>query len=121
MNRYSRNRYALSMLFRLFYGYCFDIQVNYIQSPCIYKYKVLKKIKIISDRMSFWPELNIKFLKSKIKYSEEGIIFKNKSDIDRTVSIKNFIEVVYRFINILIDVNIINRKQYKFKAKKIYN
>jgi glycosyltransferase involved in cell wall biosynthesis len=121
MNRYSRNRYALSMLFRLFYGYCFDIQVNYIQSPCIYKYKVLKKIKIISDRMSFWPELNIKFLKSKIKYSEEGIIFKNKSDIDRTVSVKNFIEVVYRFINILIDVNIINKKQYKFKAKKIYN
>jgi hypothetical protein len=71
--------------------------------------------------MSFWPEINIKVLKSKIKYSEEGIVYQKESNIDRTVSLKNFIEVVYRFINILIDVNIINRKQYKYKAKKIYN
>ena len=47
------------------------------------------------------------------------MIFKNKSNIDRTVSLKNFIEIVYRFINILIDVNLLNRKRYKFKAKKI--
>ena len=121
MSRYSKNRYALTMLYRLFYGYCFDVQVNYIQSPCIYKCTVLKKIKTYSGRMSFWPEINIKVLKSKIKYSEEGIVYQKESNIDRTVSLKNFIEVVYRFINILIDVNIINRKQYKYKAKKIYN
>ena len=72
-----------------------------------------------SDRMSFWPEINIKVLKSKIKYTELPMIFKNKSNIDRTVSLKNFIEIVYRFINILIDVNLLNRKRYKFKAKKI--
>ena len=119
MEKYSRNRYVLTMLFRIFYGYCFDIQVNYIQGPCIYKCKVLKRIKMYSDRMSFWAEINIKVLKSKIKYTELPMIFKNKSNIDRTVSLKNFIEIVYRFINILIDVNLLNRKRYKFKAKKI--
>ncbi len=120
MELYSRSRYVLTMLFRMFYGYCFDVQVNYIQSPCIYKCKILKKIKIYSNRMSFWPEINIKVLKSNIKYSEEPMIFQNKSNIDRTVSLKNFIEVVYRFINIFIDIKFLNKKFYKVKAKKVY-
>ena len=70
--------------------------------------------------MSFWPEINIKVLKSNIKYSEEPMIFQNKSNIDRTVSLKNFIEVVYRFINIFIDIKFLNKKFYKVKAKKVY-
>ena len=48
------------------------------------------------------------------------MIFRNKSNIDRTVSLKNFIEVVYRFINIFIDIKFLNKKFYKVKAKKVY-
>jgi glycosyltransferase involved in cell wall biosynthesis len=119
MEIYSRNRYALTMLFRMLYGYFFNVQVNYIQSPCIYKCKILKKIKINSKRMSFWPEVNIKMLKSKIKYTEVPMIFKNESKIDRTVSFKNLIEVIFQFIKNLIDINIFNKKKYRHKAKKI--
>ena len=70
--------------------------------------------------MSFWPEVNIKMLKSKISYAEIPMIFKNESFIDRTVSFLNFLEVVTQFIKNYFDINIINRKKYKFKAKKIY-
>jgi len=120
MEIYSRHRFVLTMLFRMIYGYFFNIQVNYIQSPCLYKCNVVKKINILADRMSFWPELNIKMLKSNIKYTEVPMIFRNKSYVDRTVSIKNFIEVVYRFFITLFDIHLLNYKKYKFKAKKIY-
>lgn len=120
MEIYSRNRYALTMLFRIFYGYFFDVQVNYIQSPCIYKCKILKRLKVNSDRMSFWPELNIKMLKLRIKYAEIPMIFNNRSDIDRTVSFLNLLEVILQFVKSFIDINLINKKIYKYKAKKIY-
>lgn len=120
MEIYSRNRYALTMLFRFVYGYFFNVQVNYIQSPCIYKCKIIKKIEIYSERMSFWPEVNIKMLKSNIKYTEIPMVFKNESKIDRTVSIKNFLEVIIQFFKNLIDINLINRKKYSHKANKIY-
>ncbi len=120
IEKYSRNRYVLTMLFRMMWCYFFDAPVNYIQAPCIYKCNIIKKIKVKSNRMSYWPELNVKLLKSNIKYSEIPTRFKHKSYIDRTVSVKNFIEVVYRFISVFIDIKIINSNTYKFKAKKIY-
>ena len=70
--------------------------------------------------MSFWPEVNIKMLKSKIRYAEIPMIFNNESIIDRTVSFLNFFEVIMQFIKNYFDINIINKKKYKFKAKKIY-
>ena len=120
MEIYSRNRFFLSMMFRMIYGYFFDVRVNYVQSPCIYRCKILKKINIYSQRMSFWPEVNIKMLKSKIRYAEIPMIFNNESIIDRTVSFLNFFEVIMQFIKNYFDINIINKKKYKFKAKKIY-
>ena len=120
MENYSRNRFLLTMMFRMIYGYFFNVRVNYIQAPCIYKCKILKKMSFYSQRMSFWPELNIKMLRSNIIYSEIPMIFKNKSFIDRTVSFINFFEVIIQFIKNYFDINIINKKKYKFKAKKIY-
>ena len=120
IEKYSRNRYVLTMLFRMIWGYFFNITVNYIQAPCLYKRSIAKKIKVKSNRMSFWPELNVKMLKSNIKYSEIPTRYKHNSYMDRTVSMENFIEVVSRFISVFIDTQMINSKKYKFRAKKIY-
>ena len=41
--KYSTARYFLSMAFRMIYGITFGVKVNYIQSPCLYNVKHLKR------------------------------------------------------------------------------
>ena len=118
--KYSKYRYLLSMLFRLIYCFTFDVRVNYIQSPCLYKVKLLKKIKIRSDRFSIWPEINIKLLRSNITYCEIPILYQNKSVIDRTVSIKNFIEILINYLILIYEILIKNKNHYNQKATKKY-
>lgn len=120
IEKYSRQRYLLSMLFRIFYCYFFDLRVAYISGACLYKISILKNINTNSKRFSYLPEVNTKILRSDIKYCEVPIKVRNKSVIDRTVSLKNFIEIVYSFLRLLYEINIGNRNKYKFKAKKIY-
>ena len=120
IEKYSRHRYLLSMLFRTIYCYFFDVRVSYIQAPGLCKCSLLKKINFYSNKMGIWPELNTKMLKSDLKYCEVPIKYRNKSIIDRTVSLKNLIDTIYCFFRLLYEIKIANRKKYKFKAKKIY-
>ena len=120
MEKYSRNRHLLTMLYRITYCYFFDLRVSYIQAPSLYKCNILKNLDLHSNRMGFWSELNTKMLKLDIEYCETPFKCRNKSVIDRTVSLKNFIEITYSFFRLLYEIKIVNRKKYKFKAKKIY-
>ena len=46
MEKYSRHRYLLTMLYRTIYCYFFDVRVVYIQASCLYKCSILKNINI---------------------------------------------------------------------------
>ena len=118
--KYSTGRYFLSMIFRMIYGIAFGVNVNYIQSPCLYKVKNLKKHKFLSNRFSIWPEVNIKLLRTNINFIEIPVLFKNKSVIDRTVSLKNFLEIVIMFLLTFLEIKVFKRSFYKGKAKKNY-
>lgn len=118
--KYSSGRYFLSMIFRMIYVITFGVNVNYIQSPCLYSLKKLKKHKFVSNRFSIFAEVNIKLLRTNINFVEIPFIRKNKSVIDRTVSLKNFIEVVVIFLITFCEIKIFKRSFYKGKAKKIY-
>ena len=124
MEKYTRGRLILSTLFTLFYNVAFDIKTHYIQATCLYKLKLIKKLikksNIKLSGTSYLAELATKLLRSNITFTEEPTYYKNKSTIDRTVSLKNLLMVIKDFILIYIDVNIINKSQYKKKAKKIY-
>lgn len=121
IEKYSTSRLLLSRLFNLFYNMVFNVKVNYIQAPCVYKRKIFKKIKVFSNvGGTFLAELAIKFLKRNITFTEIFIYYNNKSVIDRTVSVSNFLKIIKDFIFLFSEVYIINRKNYKNKAKKIY-
>jgi len=121
LEKYSRSRLLLSTLFVLIYNVVFDVKVNYIQSGCLYKLSVIKKIKVNANGgANYLSELAVKLLRSNITYTEVPISFKNKSIIDRTVSFSNFMKVAKDFILTYVDVNILNKSKYKAKAKKIY-
>ena len=118
--KYSPARYLVSMLFRIIYGISFGIIINYIQAPCLYRVKALKKHSFSSTRFSIWAEINTKLLKTNIKYVEIPVHYKNKSVIDRTLNFKNFYEVVAMFLRTFIEIKFFKRKIYKFTAKKYY-
>ena len=59
--------------------------------------------------------MNIKLLKSGIKYSEIGIVYNNKSYVDRSVSLKNLIEVFVSFVKIFFQIHILKKRKYKNK------
>ena len=120
IEKYSNMRYLLSMIFRTMYCFIFNVKANYIQSPCLYKISDIKKIKLISNRFSIWPEINVKLLRSKISYNEIPVKFNNKSIIDRSLSLKNIFEVFFNLIRLVIDIYFLNKEKYKHKAKKIY-
>ena len=120
IEKYSNMRYLLSMIFRTMYCFIFNVKANYIQSPCLYKVSDIKKIKLISNRFSIWPEVNVKLLRSKISYTEIPVKFNNESIIDRSLSIKNIFEVFFNLIRLVIDIYFLNKEKYKHKAKKIY-
>jgi len=119
IEKYSNMRYLLSMIFRTMYCFIFNVKANYIQSPCLYKVSDIKKIKLISNRFSIWPEVNVKLLRSKISYTEIPVKFNNESIIDRSLSIKNIFEVFFNLIRLVIDIYFLNKEKYKHKAKKI--
>ena len=121
MEKYSRSRFLLSALFNLIYNLAFDVKVHYIQGSGLYKLNKIKNIKVnASGGGDYLAELAVKLLRSNITYSEEPTYFKNKSIIDRTVSLVNFTKVIKNFIVAYLEVNLINKNKYRARAKKIY-
>jgi glycosyltransferase involved in cell wall biosynthesis len=121
IEKYSRTRLVLSTLFNLFYSLAFNVKVNYIQAPCLYKVRAFRKIKIRAGTGgTYLSELAVKLLRSNIIFAEKPIYYYNESIIDRTVSFSNFIKVIRDFIILYLEVNIFNRNKYKAQAKKIY-
>ena len=118
--KYTNARYFLSMMFRIIFCVIFNLRVNYIQGSFIAKTKMVKKIKLYSNRFTFWPELNVKMLSLNLKFTEIPIFFKNKSTIDRTVSLKNFFEIFKSLIWLIIEIHFIKKKIFKNKSHKVY-
>lgn len=120
LEKYSRSRYLVSMLFRIIYGFVFDVKINYLQAPGLYNIKKIKEFDLFSDRFSIWSELNIKLMKSGISFSEVGIEYKKKSYIDRSISLKNLSEVILNFIKLYLEVYIFNKEKYKKNSNRVY-
>ena len=118
--KYSIARYILSIVFRLIYCTIFNLRVIYIQGSFIAKKSVIKKIKLFSNRFTFWPELNVKMLRSNISFIEFPLIFRNKSVVDRTVSIQNLFEILKNLLMLILVIYVLDRRKYKKFAKKKY-
>ena len=118
--KYTNSRYLLSMMFRILFCIIFNIRVNYIQGSFIAKTEIVKKIKLYSNRFTFWAELNVKMLHLDLKFTEIPLFFKNKSEIDRTVSFKNFFEIFKSLNWLIIEIKFLEKKRYKNKSTKMY-
>ncbi len=120
LEKYTNLRLLLSSLYNLIYNFCFGTKIHYLQGPAFFKKSKLEKINIKSSNVSSHTEIAIKLLHSKIKYCEFPLHFKNKSKIDRSVSIKSFLNVTLSFFRLLIEVKLMNNKFNITKSKRIY-
>lgn len=120
IEKYSLGRFFLSVMFRLIYNIIFNLRVHYIQGSFIANVKHAKKINIQSNRFTFWAEINLKLLKMGLNYIDYPLYFNNESKLDRTVSLKNFLEIVISLILLIFEIYFSNKKKYNKKPVKIY-
>ena len=115
----SKVRNVVSIVFNLMYLIFFDTYVNYINAPAVYPTKIVRNLKLKSNRFSIISEMITKLLHSDITYCEIPAFFASSLRKRRTVTLKNFIDVVSSFIKIYIDIKITNKKQFIKKSKRL--
>jgi glycosyltransferase involved in cell wall biosynthesis len=115
-------RNFLSVQFRLAYVVAFRVFVNYINAPAICSTAAMRSVPLRSQRFSIIAEYNVKLLRSGCSYAEVPGFFQN-SDRDknrRTVTLKNFIDVVRCFLRLLIEVYVVDRARYRKPPRRVF-
>lgn len=116
----SKLRNVVSIIFKMLYLIFFNCYVNYINSPSIYPTKIVKTFNLKSKRFSIISEITTKLLHNSITYVEVPTIFKKSLRVRQTVTIKNLIEVIISFFQLLFEIKFINKESYNNKAERNY-
>ena len=119
LENYSSSRLFLSSLFNSIYNFSFGTKIHYIQGPALYNKSKLKKISIKSSNISSHSEMAIKLLHSNITYCEYPYNRVRYSEVDRSVTIKSFLNVTFSFLRLLLEVKLTNKKLSITKSKRI--
>ncbi len=114
-----KTRFLISSLFTLIYLFTFDIFIKYVNGPAIYPTRLLKKLTLKSKRFSIVAEINIKMLKLGCSFKEIPTTRLRGLEGSTALSFKSFFEVVYIFGHLVLDINILNKKKYRKKGKRI--
>lgn len=120
IEKYSLGRFFLSIMFRLIYNIIFNLRVHYIQGSFITTVKNAKRLNIRSNRFTFWAEVNLKALRMGLNYKDYPLYFNNESKLDRTVSFKNFFEIIISLFILVYEIYFTNKKKFNKKPTKIY-
>jgi glycosyltransferase involved in cell wall biosynthesis len=114
-----KTRFLISSLFTLIYLFTFDIFIKYVNGPAIYPTRLLKKLTLKSKRFSIVAEINIKMLKLGCSFKEIPTLRLRGLEGSTALSFKSFFEVVYIFGHLVFDINLLNRKKYRKKGKRV--
>ena len=86
-------RASLSTMFNFLYCTLFNVYAFYLQGPFVWPIKELKKLKIYSSSIAYVSEVNIKLLRSGLKFTEVSGIMNTGSVGSTSLKFKNFIEI----------------------------
>ena len=112
-------RNFISLLYQIIYMVCFGVFVGYINGPGIWPTDLARKMNLRSRRFSIISELNVKLLRSGCTYAEVPGNFQAEPKSRNTVTLQNFIEVVYSFSSLFTEILIKRRKEFKENPKRI--
>lgn len=115
---YFRN--LLSYLFRIIYMMSFQINVNYVNGPCIYTTSEVRKLKIRSRRFSIISEINTKLLRKGATFCEIPGYFQTGSRPTGTVSVRNLLAVCESYFLLLGEIHLFNRAEYRKRPRRVF-
>jgi glycosyltransferase involved in cell wall biosynthesis len=96
----------------------FGLNLKYYTGNAVYKTKDLKKISLSTYSFAFSPEILIKMIRSGHSYMEYGIKINptNKTVIFKP---KNIFEIIKAIMKLFYEIDINQRKKYRFSGEKI--
>jgi glycosyltransferase involved in cell wall biosynthesis len=114
LNKEFRNlaRNLVSMTFQAIYMIAFSIYVQYVNGPGIWPVASARAADLKSNRFSIIAELNVKLLRMGHTFAEVPSYFLPSDKARRTVTLRNFREVVAAFFRLLVVVHVTQRAQY---------
>lgn len=115
-------RNVLSVLYRLFHVVAFRVFVNYVNAPSICSTAMMRSLPLHSQRFSIIAEYNVKLLRSGCSFAEVPGFFQNpnRGKNRRTVTLKNFSEVVRSFLRLCIEIHITDRARYNKTPRRVF-
>ncbi len=99
-------RAFLSTMFNLIFCTLFNVYAFYLQGPFVWPLKNLKRIKIFSNGIAYVSEINIKLLRSGLKFTEISGQMNTGSKNSTSIKFMNFIDIFFTIIHLLIEIYI---------------
>jgi glycosyltransferase involved in cell wall biosynthesis len=115
----SVGRNTLSMLYQLIHFITFKIFVNYINGPGIWPTERARAIGLRSRRFSIVSEMNVKLLRSGCTFAEVPGYMQAGPKARRTVTLRNFVEVVRSFVVLTYEVHVGSRRLFSRQPRRV--
>jgi glycosyltransferase involved in cell wall biosynthesis len=122
LNRESRSllRNIVSMIYQMVQMTAFGIYVNYINGPGIWPTEKARAAGLVARRFSIISELNVALLRTGCTYAEVPGYFQSRLKTRRTVTLKNFFEVVRLVMSLFYRVHIGDRKRFSAHPRRVH-
>lgn len=110
-------RAFLSTMFNLICCTVFKVYAFYLQGPFVWPLKELKKIKIFSSGIAYVSEVNIKLLRSGLKFTEISGQMNTGSKNSTSIRFNNFVDIFFTIIHLFFEIYI--KKNFKKISKRV--
>jgi glycosyltransferase involved in cell wall biosynthesis len=112
-------RSSLSGIYTSIYRAVFGIPIQYINSPCLYPSEKLRQIEIRSDRFGYSAEMTVKMLRLGCSFVEVAGLRRKDDPGSSALSLQNLNEVSGVFLNLVAEVYLRRRRQFRHKPVQI--
>lgn len=106
-------RRIISSWFVFLLNFLFRLKLKYYNGNAVYKTDMIKRLHIHSEDFAYNAEILVKLIKSGYSYTEIGIHIQ-PTQKTAIFGVRNIVGVIRSVIYLFLDVNIINRNQYKY-------
>lgn len=113
-------RNILSSQYNMFCMLCFGAMINHVNATCVYPTERVRALRLRGRRFSIAAELNLKLLRSGGTYCEIPGYDHPSDRIWRTLSLKNFVEIVGSFLWLLFDIHIAGRQTFNKVPQRVF-
>ena len=112
----SVTRNIVSMVYQIAYMATFRVFVSYISGPGLWPTAKARAVGLRANRFGMISELNVKLLRSGCTYAEVPGYLQGGPPARRTITLRNFSEVVMSFGRLISDVHIKGGQRFRAHA-----